>query len=52
VRDIGFVVITVAVTTDVTPPAAEDYRSENVPIGEVEIAALDNTRITVRELPK
>jgi hypothetical protein len=42
--------IKVAVTSDLTPPAAEDYQSENVEINEVEIAALDKNRITVQEL--
>jgi hypothetical protein len=50
VQGIGFAAIKVAVTTDLTPPAAEEYRSENVAIGEVEIAVLDRTRIIVQEL--
>jgi uncharacterized phage protein gp47/JayE len=50
VQGIGFAAIKVAVTTDLTPPAAEDYLSENVEINEVEIAVLDKTRITVQEL--
>jgi uncharacterized phage protein gp47/JayE len=50
VQGIGFAVVKVAVTTDLTPPAAEDYQSENVEINEVEIAVLDKTRIIVREL--
>jgi uncharacterized phage protein gp47/JayE len=50
VRGIGFAAIKVAVATDLTPPSEEDYQSKNVEISEVEIAALDKTRITVREL--
>jgi hypothetical protein len=50
VQGIGFAAIKVAVTTDLTPPSTEDYRSENAQISEVEIAVLDRTRITVREL--
>jgi uncharacterized phage protein gp47/JayE len=50
VRGIGFAAIKVAVTTDLTPPADDDYRSGNVEISEVEIAVLDKTRIAVREL--
>jgi uncharacterized phage protein gp47/JayE len=51
VQGIGFAVIKVAVTTDLTPPADSDYQSENVEISEVEIAVLDKIRITVQELP-
>jgi uncharacterized phage protein gp47/JayE len=47
---IGFAAIKVAVTTDLTPPATEDYHGENVPVGEVEIAVMDRTRIVVQEL--
>jgi uncharacterized phage protein gp47/JayE len=50
VQGIGFAAINVAVTTDLTPPAAEDYQSENVEIGETEIALLDKSRITIQEL--
>jgi uncharacterized phage protein gp47/JayE len=50
VSGIGFAAVKVAVTTDLTPPAAEDYQSENVPIIEIEIAVLDRTRISVQEL--
>jgi uncharacterized phage protein gp47/JayE len=50
VQGIGFTAIKVAVTTDLTPPAADEYRSENVEISEVEIAVLDRTRIIVREI--
>jgi uncharacterized phage protein gp47/JayE len=50
VRGIGFAAIKVAVTADLTPPEADDYRSENVQISEVEIAVMDKTRITAREL--
>jgi uncharacterized phage protein gp47/JayE len=50
IQGIGFAAIKVAVSTDLNPPSAEEYRSENVGIGEVEIAALDGTRIAVREL--
>jgi hypothetical protein len=50
VQGIGFTEIKVAATTGLNPPAAEDYRSENVQISEVEIAVLDKTRIIVQEL--
>jgi uncharacterized phage protein gp47/JayE len=50
VQGIGFAAIKVAVTSDLTPPEAEDYQSENIAINEVEIALLDKTRITVQEL--
>jgi len=49
VSGIGFVDIKVAVTEDMTPPAAEDYKSENVEISEVEIAVIDKSRIFVSE---
>jgi uncharacterized phage protein gp47/JayE len=51
VRGIGFAAIKVAATTDLTPPAVDDYQSGNVEIGEVEIAIIDKTRIAVQELP-
>jgi uncharacterized phage protein gp47/JayE len=51
VQGIGFAIIKVAVTTDLIPPDSSDYLSENVNIGEVEIAVLDKSRITVQELP-
>ncbi|MDR1903753.1 MAG: DUF276 domain-containing protein [Treponema sp.] len=51
VQGIGFASIKVAVTTDLTPPAVNDYHSENVEISEVEIAVLDKARIIVQELP-
>jgi hypothetical protein len=47
---LGFTDIKVAATVDLNPPVADAYRSENVAIGDVEIAALDKTRIAVREL--
>jgi uncharacterized phage protein gp47/JayE len=50
VPGIGFAAIKVAVTTNLTPPAAADYRSENIQISEAEAAVLDKTRITVQEL--
>jgi uncharacterized phage protein gp47/JayE len=50
VRGIGFAAIKVAATTELTPPSDADYHGENVEISEVEIAVLDKTRITVREL--
>jgi uncharacterized phage protein gp47/JayE len=50
VQGIGFTIIKVAVTTGLTPPAAEDYQSENVEISEVEMAVLDKARIIVQEL--
>jgi uncharacterized phage protein gp47/JayE len=50
VQGIGFASIKVAVTTDLTPPATEEYSSENVAISGVEIAVLDITRIIVQEL--
>jgi hypothetical protein len=50
VRGIGFAAIKVAATLNLTPPAAEDYRAQNITISEVEIAELDKSRITVQEL--
>ena len=50
VQGIGFADIKVAVTDDLTPPATEDYVSENVVIEEVEIAVIDRTRISVQEI--
>jgi len=50
VKGIGFANIKIAVTTDLTPPAPEQYVSENVEINEVEIAVIDNSRITVLEI--
>jgi len=49
VSGIGFVNIKVAVTENLTPPAAEDYKSENIEISEVEIAVIDKSRIFVSE---
>jgi len=49
VSGIGFVDIKVAVTEDLIPPAAEDYKSENIEISEVEIAVIDKSRIFVSE---
>jgi hypothetical protein len=46
----GFAAIKVAAATDLTPPAIEIYQSENIQIGEVEMAVLDRTRIAVQEL--
>lgn len=43
--------ITVASTLDPdTPPAADEYKAENVAVGEVEIAVLDEGRISVEVL--
>jgi uncharacterized phage protein gp47/JayE len=50
VRGIGFAAIKVAVTTGPVPPDPEEYRSENIPVSEVEIAVPDRSRITVQEL--
>jgi uncharacterized phage protein gp47/JayE len=50
VPGIGFADIKAAVTTDLTPPSADEYRSENVGISEVEIAVLDRSRIFIEEL--
>jgi uncharacterized phage protein gp47/JayE len=50
VQGIGFAAIKVAVTTDLTPPEADDYESKNIEISEVEIAVLDKTRILVEEI--
>jgi uncharacterized phage protein gp47/JayE len=41
--------IKVARTANLTPPADSDYKSENIEIGEVEIAVFDRNRITVEE---
>jgi uncharacterized phage protein gp47/JayE len=50
VQGIGFAAIKAAATTNLNPPAAGDYHSENIIINEVEIAILDKNRITVQEL--
>jgi len=50
IEGIGYAVITVAVTDDLTPPASSEYQSQNIVIGETEIAVLDNSRISVQEL--
>jgi uncharacterized phage protein gp47/JayE len=50
VQGIGFAAIAIAVTTDLSPPLPEEYRSENVLVSEVEIAVLDKARIAVQEL--
>jgi uncharacterized phage protein gp47/JayE len=50
VQGIGFAAIKVAVTSDLTPPAVNDFMGANVEIHEAEIAVLDKTRINVQEL--
>ena len=48
VQGIASADIKVAVTADPdTPPAAEDYEAANIEIGEVEIAVIDEGRISV-----
>jgi len=42
--------IKVARTTNLNPPAEEEYKSENIEIGEVEIAVFDRGRIFVEEI--
>jgi uncharacterized phage protein gp47/JayE len=49
VKGIGLANITVAVTDDLDAPPPEAYISENISIGEVEIAVIDPTRIEVTE---
>jgi hypothetical protein len=48
---IGFVEIAVAVTDDLIPPEEDDYSSENIQIGEVEIAAIDSSRMFINRMP-
>jgi uncharacterized phage protein gp47/JayE len=50
VPGIGFAAIKVAVTTSLIPPATDEYQSENVQIGDAEMAVLDRTRIIVQEI--
>jgi len=52
VPGIGYADIKVAVTTDLTPPDKQEYKSQNIVIGEVEIAVLDKSRIFVQEIPQ
>jgi uncharacterized phage protein gp47/JayE len=47
---IGYANIRLAATLDLTPPATSDYASENIVIGETEIAVIDTSRILVREM--
>ena len=47
---IGYAEIKVAATEDLTPPAPEEYLSENIEISEVDIAVFDKSRITVQEI--
>jgi len=49
VPGIGFAVIKVASTTDLTPPADDDYAEANIIIDKREIAVIDISRIEVRE---
>jgi uncharacterized phage protein gp47/JayE len=48
---IGYVEISLAVTDDLMAPGDADYHSENIQIGEVEIAAIDPSRIFVTRMP-
>ena len=50
VHGIGYAVISVAATEDLTPPEPDAYLSQNITIGETEMAILDSSRITVQEL--
>jgi uncharacterized phage protein gp47/JayE len=50
VQGIGFAVLKVAAATDLAPPSLEDYHSENVGIKDIEIAVIDKSRISVREI--
>jgi uncharacterized phage protein gp47/JayE len=50
VQGIGFADIKASSTFDLTPPDDTDYRSENIVIGEIEIALIDASRIIVSEL--
>jgi hypothetical protein len=50
VQGIAYADIKTAVTDDINPPADAEYAAENISIGEVEIALIDQSRITVVEL--
>jgi uncharacterized phage protein gp47/JayE len=49
VPGIGLADIKVAVTDDLTPPAAGDYVSQNIAINERQIALVDRTRVIIEE---
>ncbi|MDR1902868.1 MAG: hypothetical protein LBQ88_11375, partial [Treponema sp.] len=50
VPGIGFADIKVAATNNLTPPAANDYVSQNIVINERQLALIDKTRIDIQEL--
>jgi uncharacterized phage protein gp47/JayE len=50
VPGVGFADIKVAATDDLTPPADEEYRAENITITERQLALIDKTRIGIEEL--
>jgi hypothetical protein len=51
VQGIGTADIKLAVTDDLDTPSPSDYISANIPIGEVEIALVDPSRIEITEMP-
>jgi hypothetical protein len=51
VQGIGYATISVAVTDDLVQPAPGNYQSQNIEIGETEIAVMDKSRINIQELP-
>jgi uncharacterized phage protein gp47/JayE len=50
VPGVGFADITVAVTDDLTPPGDEEYQAQNITINERQIALIDKTRISIKEI--
>jgi uncharacterized phage protein gp47/JayE len=50
VPGIRFADIKVAVTSDLTPPIADDYAAQNIVMSERQIAIIDTTRIIITEL--
>jgi uncharacterized phage protein gp47/JayE len=50
VPGIGFADIKIAMTDDLTPPDDTDYASENLVIGQIEIAVVDESRIAIEEI--
>jgi uncharacterized phage protein gp47/JayE len=52
VNGIGSATIKVAVTDDLDAPNPNAYVSDNIPIGEVEIALIDPSRIEITEAPE
>jgi len=50
ISGIGYAEIRVVATTDLTPPADEDYQAQNIAVSERQIAMIDTTRIIIEEI--